>query len=192
MRHLLALAIFMFTIAGHAQSFRVTGRVLDSITQQPLQGASVFCQNTTSGTVTNSNGEFNLNLKDGGYDLIISYSGYTTEIKRISSNDEHLIQLDILMKEKEQVMEEISIVVSNEVKDGMDKYGNFFLDEFLGRSANSKECAIDNPEVLKFYFYRKRNKLKITATQDLFITNKALGYRIRYQLDSFTHDYGST
>ncbi|MFZ9662178.1 MAG: carboxypeptidase-like regulatory domain-containing protein, partial [Chitinophagaceae bacterium] len=149
------------------------------------------CQNTTSGTVTDANGEFHLTLKEGGYDLIVSYSGYTTEVKRISSTDE-LNSALIFMKEKEQVMEEISIVVSNEVKNGMEKYGSFFLDEFLGRSENSKSCTIDNPDVLKFFFYKKRNKLKITGTQDLLITNKALGYRIRYQLDSFTHDYSST
>lgn len=192
MKFLILLNLLLLTTFGFSQTFRVTGKVIDSVTQQPLQGASVFCQNTTSGTVTNANGEFNLTLKDGGYDLIVSFSGYNTEVKRISSNEDHLINTIFLMREKEQVMEEVSIVVSNEVKNGMEKYGNFFLDEFLGRSSNSKECTIENPEVLKFYFYRKRNKLKITATQDLMITNRALGYRIRYQLDSFTHDYGST
>lgn len=192
MKFLLQLGLIFITTIGFSQTFRVTGKVIDSVTQQPLQGASVFCQNTTSGTVTNADGEFSLTLKDGGYDLIVSYSGYNTEVKRISSNEEHFINAIFLMKEREQVMEEVSIVVSNEVKNGMEKYGSFFLDEFLGKSSNSKECSIENPEVLKFYFYRKRNKLKITATQELMITNNALGYKIKYQLDSFTHDYGST
>ncbi|NJO26034.1 MAG: hypothetical protein HC867_10120, partial [Bacteroidia bacterium] len=31
----------------------------------------------------------------------------------------------------------------------------------------------------------------ITAKEDVIITNNALGYKIRYQLDSFTHEYGS-
>jgi len=44
---------------------------------------------------------------------------------------------------------------------------------------------------LKFYFYKKRNKLKIKATADLIVTNNALGYKIRYQLDSFVYEYGT-
>jgi hypothetical protein len=34
--------------------------------------------------------------------------------------------------------------------------------------------------------------LKVIASEDLLITNKALGYKIRYQLDSFIHEYATT
>ena len=35
-----------------------------------------FCQNTTTGTISNNEGQFGLRLNNGGYDLIISYTGY--------------------------------------------------------------------------------------------------------------------
>ena len=64
--------------------FAVTGTVLDSASREPLAGSSVFCQNTTLGTATNKQGEFSLTLKSGGYDLIVSYTGYQTQTVRIN------------------------------------------------------------------------------------------------------------
>ena len=40
-------------------------------------------------------------------------------------------------------------------------------------------------------FYKKRNKLRIKAKEDLIITNNALGYKIRFQLDSFVYEYNN-
>jgi len=52
--------------------FSVSGKIVDSATKEPLSSASVYCQNTTIGTTTNKDGEFSLQLKSGGYELIIS------------------------------------------------------------------------------------------------------------------------
>ena len=66
-------------------SFRVAGKIVDAVTKQPLQGASVFCQNTTVGTVSNAEGDFSLNLSNGGYDLVVSFMGLETQSVRISN-----------------------------------------------------------------------------------------------------------
>ena len=42
----------------------------------PLEGAAVYLNNTMLGTTTNSNGMFSIKVKEGQYDLIISYLGY--------------------------------------------------------------------------------------------------------------------
>ena len=57
---------------GQDKFFPVSGKVVDETTKNPLPGASVFCQNTTSGTITNNDGAFFLRLNNGGYDLVIS------------------------------------------------------------------------------------------------------------------------
>ena len=67
--------------------FTVSGKIVDSATKEPLSSASVYCQNTTIGTTTNKEGEFSLQLKSGGYELIVSYTGYQTRQIRISSAD---------------------------------------------------------------------------------------------------------
>lgn len=187
---ILFIAVF-FRIPAQSQHFIASGKVVDKQSGQALTGASVFCQNTTLGTTTNTQGEFSLNLAAGGYDLVISYSGYETYSMRINSSTENIRTLTIELKQKDKSMEEVSITVTNEVKDGWVKYGGFFREQFLGMTINSSQCNIENPESLRFFYSKKKNRLKVTAREDLRVSNKALGYTIRYQLDSFVHDYGS-
>ena len=182
---LFLLSIFVSTIVFG--QFTITGKVVDSTTKEPLFGASVFAQNTTSGTTTNREGEFSLSLKSGGYELIVSFTGYQSREIRISNNDNNPLQID--MTKEEKAMEEVVIRSSNEVKDGWDKYGKFFLENFIGSTPNALQCTLKNPEAVHFYYYKKSEKLKVLATEPIVISNLALGYNLRYQLDSFMYYY---
>lgn len=177
-----------FSISTYAQ-FTVSGKVIDSATREPLSGASVYCQNTTVGTVTNKQGEFTLALKSGGYEMIVSYTGYQTRQLRISHTDANLP--DIELSKEEKSMGEVIIRSSNEVKDGWEKYGSFFLEHFIGNTPNAQKTKLLNPEVLKFYLLKKTNKLRVLAAEPLEIENQALGYHLRYQLDSFVYYYNT-
>lgn len=172
-------------------SYLVNGKVIDAATKQPLVAASVFAQNTTIGTATNSEGVFALRVPNGGYDLVITFTGYETVTRRITAGDSANNSINVEMKQKEKALEEVSIKSSNEVKDGLAKYGAFFLESFIGKTNNSLQCSIKNKEALKFYFSKKRNRLKVLASEPLLIENSALGYTIRYTLDSFIHEYST-
>lgn len=195
MKKFTSFVFFLFVAAAVvAQSstyFKVTGKVIDINTKSPMQAASVFAQNTTLGTATGTDGSFILWLPQGGYDLAITFAGYETAVKRISAADANGPELLIEMKLQVKSMEEVAVKSSNELKDGLERYGSFFMDNFIGRSPNSKQCDIKNKEALKFYFSKKRNRLKVKADEALLIENTALGYRIKYTLDSFTHDYNT-
>ncbi|MEO5683380.1 MAG: carboxypeptidase-like regulatory domain-containing protein [Chitinophagaceae bacterium] len=171
------------------QEFTASGKITDSVTSLPLAGASVFCQNTTLGTITNSEGAFSLNLPNGGYDMIISYTGYETQVVRIGVS--HAANLSIVLKQKDKSLQEVAVVGTNEVADGLAKYGQFFMDNFIGNDTNAALSKIQNPEALQFYFRKKTNRLKVKAKEDLIIVNEALGYKIKFQLDSFAHEYGN-
>jgi hypothetical protein len=174
-----------------AAQITVKGIVLDA-NQQPLAGASVFLQNTTIGTLTNSLGQFSITAPSGGYDIVVSFTGFETQSQRVSRQTEGLDSLKFILKEKEKSLEEVAVVATTEVKNGLEKYGDFFMGQFIGQTENSALCQIENPQVLRFFFSKKRNRLKVIASEDLIIMNKALGYKIRYQLDSFIHEYAST
>ena len=183
----------LFSILAMAQDkyFPISGKVIDEKTQLPLPNASVFCQNTTMGTTSNNEGSFFLRLSNGGYDLVVSYTGYETKLIRISNGNPENERLVIALKEQDKSLTEVVVAGSAEVADGWNKYGQFFLNNFIGTTPNAGSCTLENKEALKFYFYKKRNKLKVKAAQDLIISNNALGYRIKYQLDSFVYDYGN-
>ena len=176
---------------AQSESYLITGKVMDALTKLPLLGASVFAQNTTIGTATDQQGNFTLRLLNGGYDLIITFTGYQTVTRRITTADALDKNIVIEVAQKEKALEDVVIKSSNEVKDGLIKYGSFFEENFIGKTINSNQCVIKNKDVLHFYFYKKKNRLKVLATAPLEIENTALGYTIKYTLDSFTHEYGT-
>lgn len=156
-----------------------------------MQAASVFAQNTTFGEATNADGNFIIKLPNGGYSLVVTYTGYETEAIRISNTSSQNDSLVFELSPKEKSLEEVTIAISNEVKDGWQKYGEFFTQNFIGQSKFAKQCVIKNPEVLHFYFSKKRNRLKVSATKPLMVNNFALGYNLKFTIDSFTNDYNT-
>ena len=190
-KFLIALFFSLIVLSTKAQQFTVLGRVIDSATKAPLAGASAFCPNTTYGSVSNAEGLFYLKLPAGGYDLVVSYTGYERKVIRISDNQSASDTLLFELPKQDKTMTEVAVVASNEVPDGWNKYGKFFTDNFIGTSPNAVNCILKNPEALKFYYTKKRNRLKVTTKEDLIIENPSLGYTIRYQLDSFSYDYNN-
>lgn len=193
MSKLLTIILLFISTFSLAQSdqFYVKGKVIDVVNRQPLAGASVFGLNTTIGTITNADGEFSMRLPNGGYDLIVSYTGYESHSMRISNSNIHIDSLNIELKQVDKTLSEVVVSGSTEVADGLNKYGQFFIKNFIGTTPNAATCKIENPEVLQFFYSKKRNRLKVKGKEDLVISNHALGYKIRYQLDSFTYEYGS-
>ena len=190
---LFVVSIFLFSNSTFSQItyYVVKGRVIDKNTKAPLQGASVFAQNTTFGEATNVDGNFTLKIPSGGYSLIVTFSGYETGTVRISNTSQQNDSLLFELSPKEKSLEEVTIAVSNEVKNGWQKYGEFFTQNFIGQSKFAKQCIIKNPEVLHFYFSKKRNRLKVLANDPLIVNNFALGYNLKFAIDSFTNEYNT-
>ncbi|RYF91922.1 MAG: carboxypeptidase-like regulatory domain-containing protein [Chitinophagaceae bacterium] len=185
---LLISSSFVFAQGNH---FIVTGKVILASSKQPLQGASVFAQNTTLGTATDAEGNFKLYLPDGGHSIAVTFTGYNTESRRVSNSDANDRHIVFELTEREKQMEEVAVVATSEVKDGWNKYGTFFTNKFIGQTSNSAACVLKNPETLRFFFSKKRNRLKVIASEPLVIENNALGYNIKYALDSFTYEYNT-
>ncbi len=191
-KSILFFVITFCSIAAFSQSgYTISGKIIDEATKQPLQGASVFAENTTIGTATNDQGFFSLRLPGGGYSIAITFTGYQTETRRVTAGDAGNNEMVIEIKKKEKALEEFVVKSTSEVADGLAKYGEFFVENFIGKTTNSKECYIKNKEALKFFYYRRTKRLKILATAPLEIVNDALGYTIKYQLDSFVHEYNT-
>lgn len=192
MKTVLPTILFFISISVSAQSsFLIKGKVLDDSTGTPLDGASVLCQNTTKGTMTDKEGAFKMDLPSGGHILVVTYTGYETESIRIGSSQDNSNELIIKLKKKEKKMEEVVIQATTEVRDGWKKYGNQFVDYFIGTTPNAKQSTITNPDSLHFFYSKKRNRLKVKADEPIIVMNYALGYKIQYRLDSFIYDYNT-
>lgn len=68
-----------FTVFA-AEAGRITGKVTDSESGEPLPGANVSIKGTALGTATNLEGEYTVNrVPPGRYTLVFSYIGYTKQ-----------------------------------------------------------------------------------------------------------------
>ena len=181
---LLLLSAFLLGAAAFAQGV-LSGTVKDAETGLPLQGASVFAQNTTRGTLSDSAGAFKLYLDKGGYEVVVSFTGYQSTTINLEVTGDRTF--DLRLNKADNTLGEVVIRSTNEVPDGWEKYGAFFTGYFIGTTPNADSCVLLNPEVLKFLYYKRNDRLKVLATEPLLIQNKALGYNLRYELDSFVH-----
>ena len=58
----------------------ISGTITDGSSNEPLIGANVLVDGTTTGTITDLDGTFSLDVPDGASALEISYAGYTTQV----------------------------------------------------------------------------------------------------------------
>ncbi len=81
------------------QDKNITGIVVDKETQIPLKMANVIVLGTIHGTITNTNGHFELSNKFKNKDAVVSYSGYNDQTINLRSKKAILVEL-----EKEKVL----------------------------------------------------------------------------------------
>ena len=79
------ITIFLFLFASilvNAQSFTLKGKVVDE-NNESLPGATILVKENNTGTSTNFDGLFSVNLSKGNYTIQVSFLGYKTVSKEI-------------------------------------------------------------------------------------------------------------
>lgn len=154
---------------------------------KPVPSASVFFSNTSLGTVADRDGQFALyGINAGRYELVVSSVGFETNVQQLNTEQwPATVSITLIIKEEELP----EVVVGSYTKETWQKWGKFFIDNFLGTTPFSADCTIKNYEVIQFRNYTKRNELKALANEPLIIENHALGYRIKYQLELFQFNF---
>lgn len=158
-----------------------------SDSHKPVISANIFLSNTSVGTVSDENGEFLISrFPEGRFDLVISFIGYETYITTLQSN-RLPANLAVILKPKVNELQEV--IVESYEKNGWDKWGSFFMENFIGKSTFANDCKLLNQGTVKFRFNKKQNTLKAYADDRLVIENKALGYVLKYELARFEYHF---
>ena len=71
--------IVVITDKSLLQQSKVTGKVTDAITGQPLTGVNVIVQGTTIGVTTDTNGAYSIEVPNENAVLAFSFIGYVTQ-----------------------------------------------------------------------------------------------------------------
>lgn len=80
-------AVFLLLSQAAVAQFTVTGSVTDSQTGEPLMGINIFHSASQTGTTTNLNGEFSIDLPGQSATLRVSYIGYLTQNVEVSASN---------------------------------------------------------------------------------------------------------
>ena len=95
--------LVMFQMALWAQT-KVTGVITGSQDKTQLAGVSVVVKGTTTGTTSNGNGAYSIDVPSGGT-LVYSFIGYTTkEIKVFTQS-----KIDVSMEESAEALQEVVV-----------------------------------------------------------------------------------
>jgi hypothetical protein len=183
MKKLTTFFFCLISVTLFAQT-SISGIVYDA-ENNPLEGASVYINNTSIGTTTNMEGEFNLSLSAGVHELIISYVGFNSR-KYLLDPKNYKKQFSVKLTPKDNMLDEVVIKRKKRIpRSKRNLYLRRFKKAFLGASKFGESCKIQNEKVLGFDFDTKTKTLEVSASKPLIIINKALGYKISYDLLHF-------
>ncbi len=98
---------------GLAANAQIAGKISDE-KGEPLPFASIYVKGTSTGTTSNVNGDYRLELKPGEYELVFQYVGYKQKIEAVRVGNK-AIQLNAVLQE--QTVELGEIVVKADAED---------------------------------------------------------------------------
>ena len=168
--------------AASAQAGTVGGTVRDDA-GQPLPGVSVYLSGTTRGAAADAAGRYRISaVAPGSYRLVGSMVGYQAQAVPVRVAPGAAVQADLRLT---PVVETLGAV---QVEARADRRWQRRLARFervlLGESDNAEQTRVLNPEVLELT--SSWGTLRATAGAPLVIENRALGYRLSYDLHAFS------
>jgi len=170
-------------LTSHAQTGSVKGRVIDAKTFKPLAFATVYMNQTTLGTVTNEQGDFDMkNIPVGMFDLVVSYLGYQPYQTRVTINDSIPVTMSVKMVASTTNLEQVLVKAKKD--DQWNVLYNKFQKQFFGVSPYTSQCKILNPWVLEFS-EDSNGILSAKASLPIEIENLGLGYTITCTIKEF-------
>ncbi|MFO7999899.1 MAG: TonB-dependent receptor [Marinilabilia sp.] len=107
------MVFLLFVSAGLNGQVKVTGKVLDEETREPLVGAAILVKGTDKGTVTDLDGLFELSVKSERQTLLFKYLGYVDYEETIDPGDEGSIDVgDIYLEPNVVGLNEVLVLTS--------------------------------------------------------------------------------
>ena len=190
--NVLACCVFFLFFSGFYSSSlasnpatSVSGVVYDSITSRPLSFVSVYFENSSAGTMTDSKGKFELTNSQGFSELTVSFLGYETQT--ISILPEKKTKLEIYLK---PVNYQVKEVIVKPKKEKYSKKNNPAIELIEKVIANKNKNRVENSRSWQFRQYEKftlsvSNIDNAFETQGLFRIFKFLpDYLSASELDS--------
>ena len=185
----ISLLIFFLLTSGALFSQTITGTVKEKGSGLPLPFANVFISNTTLGKATDQEGRFRISGDlPQEIEVVASFVGYITEVKKISTRGKSEIQVDFELAINESNLTEVQLKAKRDKN--WEREFRRFEEVFLALPDDpfKPKIEITNPWVVDFEKVKVQgapNYVKASAQEPLKIINQALGYEVDYYLQDF-------
>ena len=176
----IGLLLFLSPLIQAQQA--ISGRITDAEDGKPITGASVFIVNTTVGMASGLDGKYSLTVPGrGSFEIVVSHVGYQSVIHKIDvPQNTHRYDAALETTELDEVVVKAAITYKQSDV-------NLFWQKILGERPSKRGLEVLNAE--KVYFYKSGNILKAFCQEPVEIVNHQTGYRIKYVLQRFEHNY---
>ena len=179
------LTFLLMTITSFAQ-IRIEGVIVSMIDKKPVPNASVYINNSSTGTASDESGRFALTVYTLTSELVVSHLSFEKQVLKVDGS-QLTGALTIMLKPKTDMMEHVTVGVKS--KETWKKWGKLFSACFIGELEFSKQCVILNPEVIRFSYNKNKQVLIARARKPIVIENRALGYKVHFDMDSFSYSF---
>jgi hypothetical protein len=112
LKHIYLIAGFLVSGLLSAEQYVISGTVLDSASSEQSVGALVYIKGTNKGISTNGYGYYSLSLEEGTYDIVCTYIGYKTYIKKITLTENVLLNIKLVATNND--LEEVVVVADKD------------------------------------------------------------------------------
>ena len=156
--------------------------VVRAATGGPLPGANVYLSGTTRGAAADAEGRYRIEaVPPGAYQLVVSMLGFGAETRHVVVGSGGRQRVDVRLAEATAELGGLRVEAERDRR--WERHLARFQRVLIGESANAAETRLLNPEVLRFRL--RWGTLWAEADAPLVFENRALGYRLTYDLREF-------
>ena len=139
--------LVLLALATNSFAAEITGKVIDFGTKKVIDFANVSVMQgdqLVTGTVTDANGAFTLDLKDGSYTVVVSFMGYSEVKKEVTVSGKELNLGRIQLKEDTQTLQDVEVVAQgSSMRFELDKKV-FTVDQNIASAGASVTDVLEN------------------------------------------------
>lgn len=111
MKRYLFLLLSFFTLSLYAQQVKLTGNVTSASDKEPMIGVTIMVKGTPTGTVTDFDGNYSLEVPSNGT-LVFSMIGYKTQEIKVNNRT----HINVAMAEDVEALDEVVVIGYGAVK----------------------------------------------------------------------------
>ncbi len=174
---------------AQSNTWQIEGKVLEK-NNLPIPFANVFINNSSIGTSTDESGHFIIRVPNRfvKVEIVASFIGFEPIKKVFQKVVGGHNQVSLILANSIQ-LDEVKVFAKHDAE--WRKKWKIFYNGLMGESEYLKSCQILNPEVIRLE--RAEDKKVIAkASEPIIIINKALGLKIRFNMEKFESDGDKT